>query len=64
MFWLKGCPRCKVTYTRIKISMGAMLAVSSVAITVNKIQDSAPLFLPLVRVRGRPRVPIYERLLQ
>jgi ABC-type phosphate transport system ATPase subunit len=46
MFWLKGCPRCKVTYTRIKISMGAMLAVSSVAITVTRSRTLLPSSCP------------------
>jgi hypothetical protein len=63
MFWLKGCLAVKVTCTRIQTNMGAMLTVSSAAITVSRPRVT-PLFLPLIRKQGRRRVLIYERLLQ
>ena len=64
MFWLKGCPRCKGDLYEDKDKYGHYVSCLQCGYHRNKIQDSAPLFLPLVRVRGRPRVPIYERLLQ
>lgn len=64
MFWLKGCLRCKGDLYEDKDKYGRYVTCLQCGYQRSQIQDVAPLFLPLVRARGRPRLRIDERLLQ
>jgi hypothetical protein len=61
MFWLKSCPRCNGDLYEGKDKYGRYVSCLQCGYHRSKTQDTSPPFLPLVKVRGRPRNLIYAR---